>query len=79
MLKVDSTASSLKLTISENQIDNREEFAKLCKYEKLLNLHIDYNFLSTSNFILDAIEQNDEIIELIISKKENILNMTAII
>ena len=44
----------------------------LCKYEKLLNLHIDYNFLSTSNFILDAIEQNDEIIELIISKKENI-------
>ena len=44
----------------------------LCKYEKLLNLHIDYNFLSTSNFILDAIEKNDEIIELIISKKENI-------
>jgi len=44
----------------------------LCKYEKLLNLNIDYNFLSTSNFILDAIEQNDEIIELIISKKENI-------
>jgi hypothetical protein len=44
----------------------------LCKYEKLLNLHIDYNFLSTSNFILDAIEQNDEIIELISNKKENI-------
>jgi hypothetical protein len=35
-------------------------------------LHIDYNFLSTSNFILDAIEQNDEIIELISNKKENI-------
>ena len=41
-------------------------------YEKVLNLHIDYNFLSTSNFILDAIEQSDEIIELIIKKKENI-------
>ena len=44
----------------------------LSKYEKSLNLDIDYNFLSTSNFILDAIEKSDEIIELVIKKKENI-------
>ena len=44
----------------------------LLKYEKVLNLNIDYNFLSTENFILDAIEQSDEIIKLIVKKKENI-------
>ena len=50
----------------------------LSKYEKILNLNIDYNFLSTSNFILDAIEHNDEIIELIINKKENISYLVKI-
>lgn len=50
----------------------------LSKYEKTLNLNIDYNFLSTSNFILDAIEHNDEIIELIINKKENISYLVKI-
>ena len=50
----------------------------LSKYEKTLNLNIDYNFLSTSNFILDAIEHNDEIIELIIHKKENISYLVKI-
>ena len=44
----------------------------LSNYEKVLNLSIDYNFLSTSSFILDAMEHSDEIIELIIRKKENI-------
>ena len=44
----------------------------LSKYQKALNLIIDYNFLSTSNFILDIIEKNDEIIELIVKKMENI-------
>ena len=33
----------LKLTISENQIDTREEFAKLCKYEKLHKITLDAN------------------------------------
>ena len=42
----------------------------LLKYEKVLNLNIDYNFLSTENFILDAIEQSDEIIKLIVKKKK---------
>ncbi len=50
----------------------------LSKYEKTLNLNIDYNFLSTSNFILDAIEHSDEIIELIINKKENISYLVKI-
>ena len=50
----------------------------LSKYEKTLNLNIDYNFLSTSYFILDAIEHNDEIIELIINKKENISYLVKI-
>ena len=44
----------------------------LSKYEKILNSYIDYNFLSTSIFILNVIEQSDEIIQLIIKKKENI-------
>ena len=32
-----------KLTISENQIDSREEFAKLCKYEKLHKITLESN------------------------------------
>ena len=84
-LNLNNTANFIKIF---NLIKNNEEkcnlinylFTKnitsaksiLLKYEKSLNLHIDYNFLSTSNFILDAIEQNDEIIELISNKKENI-------
>ena len=32
-----------KLTISENQIDTREEFAKLCKYEKLHKITLESN------------------------------------
>jgi len=44
----------------------------LSKYEKILNSYIDYNFLSTSIFILNIIEQSDEVIQLIVKKKENI-------
>ena len=44
----------------------------LSKYEKMLHLYIDYNFISTSIFILNIIEQSDEIIQLIVKKKENI-------
>lgn len=44
----------------------------LSEYQTALNLTIDYNFLLTSSFILDIIEKNDEIIELISKKKENI-------
>ena len=84
-LNLNNTADFIKIF---NLIKNNEEkcnlinylFTKnitsaksiLSKYEKSLNLNIDYNFLSTSNFVLDAIEQTEEIIELIISKKENI-------
>jgi hypothetical protein len=84
-LNLNNTANFLKIF---NLIKNKEEktdllnnlflnnitHAKqiLSKYQKALNLIIDYNFLSTSNFFLDIIEKNDEIIELIIQKKENI-------
>ena len=84
-LNLNNTANFIKIL---NLIKNEEEKCNLINYlftknitssksilsiyEKVLNLHIDYNFLSTSNFILDAIEQSDEIIELIIKKKENI-------
>ena len=84
-LNLNNTANFIKIL---NIIKNEEEKCNLINYlftknitssksilsiyEKVLNLHIDYNFLSTSNFILDAIEQSDEIIELIIKKKENI-------
>ncbi len=44
----------------------------LSEYQTALNLTIDYNFLLTSSFMLDIIEKNDEIIELISKKKENI-------
>ena len=44
----------------------------LSKYQEDLNLTIDYNFLSTSSFILEIIEMKDEIIELISKKRENI-------
>ena len=81
-LNLNNTANFLKIF---NLIKNEEEkmnlinflFTKditnakliLLKYEKVLNLNIDYNFLSTENFILDAIEQSDEIIKLIVKKK----------
>ena len=84
-LNLNNTANFLKIF---NLIKNKEEktdllnnlflnniiHAKqiLSKYQKALNLNIDYNFLSTSDFFLDIIEKNDEIIELIIQKKENI-------
>ena len=84
-LNLNNTTNFIKIL---NLIKNEEEKCNLINYlftknitssksilsiyEKVLNLHIDYNFLSTSNFILDAIEQSDEIIELIIKKKENI-------
>ena len=32
-----------KLTISENQIESREEFAKLCKYDKLFKITLETN------------------------------------
>ena len=44
----------------------------MSKYEKILNLIVDYNFLLTSTFILNIIEQSDEIIQLILKKMENI-------
>ena len=91
-LNLNNTANFLKIF---NLIKNSEEkinlinylFTKditnakliLSKYEKMLNLSIDYNFLSTSNFILDAMEQSDEIIELILKKKENISYLLKII
>ena len=84
-LNLNNTANFIKVF---NLIKNKDEktnlinylFTKnitnakiiLSKYAKFLNLDIDYNFLSTSDFILDAIEKSDEIIELIVKKKENI-------
>ena len=84
-LNLNNTANFIKIF---NLIKNKEEKSNLInylfenkipkvknllsKYQKVLNLIIDYNFLSTSNFILDIIEKNDEIIELIVKKKENI-------
>ena len=81
-LNLNNTANFLKIF---NLIKNEEEkmnlinflFTKditnakliLAKYEKVLSLNIDYNFLSTENFILDAVEQSDEIIKLIVKKK----------
>ena len=32
-----------KLTVSENQIESREEFAKLCKYDKLFKITLETN------------------------------------
>ena len=63
-----------KINLISNLFINNITHAKqiLSKYQKALNLIIDYNFLSTSNFILDIIEKNDEIIELIVKKMENI-------
>ncbi len=81
-LNLNNTANFLKIF---NLIKNKEEKTELInylflnnithvkqilsKYQKALNLVIDYNFLSTSNFFLDIIENNDEIIELLIKKK----------
>ena len=84
-LKLNNTANFFKIF---NLIKNKEEKTNLInylfinnianikhilmKYQEALNLIIDYNFLSTSSFILDIIEKNDEIIDLISKKKENI-------
>lgn len=84
-LNLNNTANFIKIF---NLIKNKEEKTELInslfinnitnikhillKYQNALNLIIDYNFLSSSNFILDIIEKNDEIIELITKKKENI-------
>lgn len=84
-LNLNNTANFIKIF---NLIKNKEEKTNLInylfinhitnikhillKYQEALNLIIDYNFLSTSSFILDIIEKNDEIIELISKKKENI-------
>ena len=81
-LKLNNTANFFKIF---NLIKNKEEKTNLInylfinhitnikhillKYQEALNLIIDYNFLSTSSFILDIIEKNDEIIELISKKK----------
>ena len=91
-LNLNNTANFIKVF---NLIKNKDEkinlinylFTKnitnakiiLSKYEKSLNLDIDYKFLSTSNFILDSIEKSDEIIELIVKKKENINYLLKII
>ena len=84
-LNLNNTANFIKIF---NLIKNKEEKTNLIyylfsnnipnvkhilsKYQEALNLTIDYNFLSTSSFILDIIEKNDEIIELITKKRENI-------
>ena len=91
-LKLNNTANFIKIF---NLIKNKEEKTNLInylfinnitnikhillKYQEALNLIIDYNFLSTSSFILDIIEKNDEIIELISKKKENINYLIKII
>ena len=91
-LNLNNTANFIKVF---NLIKNKDEkinlinylFTKnitnakiiLSKYEKSLNLDIDYKFLSASNFILDSIENSDEIIELIVKKKENINYLLKII
>ena len=84
-LNLNNTANFIKIF---NLIKNKEEKTNLInylfsnnipnvkhilsKYQEALNLTIDYNFLSTSSFVLDIIEKNDEIIELISKKRENI-------
>ena len=79
-LNLNNTANFLKIF---TLIKNKEEKANLIHYLFTKNIiqakqilsnyqQADYNFLSTSGFILDIIEKNDEIIELIINKKENI-------
>ena len=90
-LNLNNTANFIKIF---NLIKNKEEKASLInylfisnitnikhillKYQKALSLIIDYNFLSTSSFVLDLIEKNDEIIELISQKKENINHLIKI-
>ena len=90
-LNLNNTANFIKIF---NLIKNKEEKTNLInylfisnitnikhillKYQKALSLIIDYNFLSTSSFILDLIEKNDEIIELISQKKENINHLIKI-
>ena len=90
-LNLNNTANFIKIF---NLIKNKEEKTNLInylfisnitnikhillKYQKALSLIIDYNFLSTSSFVLDLIEKNDEIIELISQKKENINHLIKI-
>jgi hypothetical protein len=85
-LNLNNTANFLKIF---TLINNKEEKTNLihCLFTKnisqakqiLFNYQqADYNFLSTSGFILDIIEKNDEIIELIINKKENINHLIKI-
>ena len=90
-LNLNNTANFIKIF---NLIKNKEEKTNLInylfisnitnikhillKYQKALSLIIDYNFLSTSSFILDLVEKNDEIIELISQKKENINHLIKI-
>ena len=85
-LNLNNTANFLKIF---TLIKNKEEKANLIHYLFTKNIiqakqilsnyqQADYNFLSTSGFILDIIEKNDEIIELIINKKENINHLIKI-
>ena len=85
-LNLNNTANFLKIFTS---IKNKEEktnlihclFTKnITKAKQILSNYqqADYNFLSTSGFILDIIEKDDEIIELIINKKENINHLIKI-
>jgi len=85
-LNLNNTANFLKIFTS---IKNKEEKANLihCLFTKNITKakqilsnyqQADYNFLSTSGFILDIIEKDDEIIELLINKKENINHLIKI-
>ena len=85
-LNLNNTANFLKIF---TVIKNKEEKTNLinCLFTKNITQakqilsnyqQADYNFLSTSGFILDIIEKNDEIIELIINKKENINHLIKI-
>jgi len=85
-LNLNNTANFLKIF---TVIKNKEEKTNLinCLFTKNITQakqilsnyqQADYNFLSTSGFILDIIEKDDEIIELIINKKENINHLIKI-
>ena len=70
MIKTEEEKLSLINFLFTKNITNAKLL--ISKYEKMLNLFVDYNFFSTSIFILNIIEQSDEIIQLILKKKENI-------
>ena len=63
-----------KCKLIHNLFTNQLLQAKLIlsRYQEALNLKIDYNFLSSSEFILDIIEKCDDVIKLIAQNKENI-------